>query len=256
MTGKTCLNCGHKTYGKFCQNCGQKADTHRLNWHYVWHDLPHSFLHVDKGIFYTFKQLSTRPGHAINEFLEGKRAVHFRPLMYLIITGTITGLIYLSLPEHSLFARDAETMDFITKLSRFQGKYFNFIGIGFLPITAFFTWLFYRKQRNYVEIMVSLFFITGHMNLISLLNVFTYPFGNLYLTSSVSFVGGIISIAYFVWAFYQLFHKTTGAKRVVFPLIISLLNSTLLVILTLALFILYMALTGQGTAFNLNYGFE
>lgn len=256
MSGKNCLNCGHKTQGKFCSNCGQKTDTHRMNWHYVWHDLPHSFLHVDKGIFYTFKQLTLRPGITINEFLDGKRAVHFRPLMYLIITGTITGLIYLSLPEHSLFAQDQETLDFVTKLSRFQGKYFNLITVGFLPLTALLAWIFYRKHRNYVEILVSLFFITGHTNLISILNLVTFPFGNLYLTSIVSMIGGVIAIGFFVFSFYQQYQNLSKTKRIIYPIIISLINSLLLIILTMTIFVLYMMWTGQGTEFQVNYGIQ
>ncbi|MFN6378716.1 MAG: DUF3667 domain-containing protein [Flavobacteriales bacterium] len=253
MSGKTCLNCGHKTHGKFCSNCGQKTDTHRIDWHYVWHDLPHSFLHVDKGILYTFKQLTIRPGHAINEFLDGKRAVHFRPLMYMIITGTITGLIYISLPEHSLFAQDQETLNFVTELSRFQGKYFNLITVGFTPLTALLAWFFYRKHRNYVEILISLFFITGHTNLISLLSLVTFPFGNLYLTSVVSMIGGVAAIGFFVFSFFQQYQKLSTVKRIVYPLIIGIVNSLLLFIITLTIFLRYMVLSGKGSGFNLHY---
>ncbi len=256
MSGKTCLNCGHKTHGKFCSNCGQKSDTHRLDWHYVWHDLPHSFLHLDKGIFYTFKQLTTRPGVTINEFLDGKRSAHFRPLMYLIITGTITGLIYLGVPQNSLLAQDAETVDFITKLSRFQGKYFNLITIGFLPVTAFLAWLFYRKHRNYVELMVTLFFVTGHTNLIAIISLLTYPIDNLYVTALISLVGSLLTIVYFVVSFYRQFSKLSGFKRIFFPVIIAIINNILLAVLTITLFVFYMMWTGQGTEFQINYGIE
>ncbi|OAH73163.1 hypothetical protein AXA65_08850 [Chryseobacterium sp. FP211-J200] len=61
---QTCKNCGHRFEGKFCNNCGQTADTNRINYHDLKHQLTHSLFHIDAGLLYTSKQLFIRPGHA------------------------------------------------------------------------------------------------------------------------------------------------------------------------------------------------
>ena len=48
----TCKNCNQKFNGHFCNNCGQPANTHKINSHFLWHDIQHGLLHFDKGIFH------------------------------------------------------------------------------------------------------------------------------------------------------------------------------------------------------------
>ena len=88
-----CKNCGHIYSGQFCNNCGQPSDTHKLNLHFIWHDLQHAFLHFDKGVLFTAKELFTRPGNSIREFIEGKRVKHFKPISLVIILATLYGVL-------------------------------------------------------------------------------------------------------------------------------------------------------------------
>ena len=90
----TCKNCNLHFKGHFCNNCGQSVDTHKMNLHFLWHDIQHGLFHFDKGVFYTAKQLFTRPGHTIREFLEGKRVKHFKPISLIIILATAYGILY------------------------------------------------------------------------------------------------------------------------------------------------------------------
>jgi len=84
----TCKNC-HQTFkGHYCSNCGQTAETHKINLHYLLHDIQHGLFHFDSGITYTAKQLFTRPGHSIREFIEGKRVKHFKPISLVIVLAT------------------------------------------------------------------------------------------------------------------------------------------------------------------------
>ena len=89
-----CKNCNYSFKGKFCSNCGQAAQTHRLSFHYIWHDLQHGLFHFDSGIFFTTKELLTRPGHAIREFINGKRVRHTKPLTFVVVLATLYGLLY------------------------------------------------------------------------------------------------------------------------------------------------------------------
>lgn len=55
---QTCKNCGHRFEGKFCNNCGQTADTNRINYHDLRHQLTHSLFHIDAGLLYTSNSCS------------------------------------------------------------------------------------------------------------------------------------------------------------------------------------------------------
>jgi hypothetical protein len=88
-----CLNCHEPLKGEFCSHCGQPADTHRINIHFLWHDLQHGFMHADKGILFTTIELFTRPGHSIRAFLGGKRVIHFKPISMVLILAGIYGFL-------------------------------------------------------------------------------------------------------------------------------------------------------------------
>lgn len=89
LTHPKCLNCNNQIQNNFCSVCGQKLSTHRYSLqHFFVHDLVHGVFHVDKGFLFTIKELFTRPGHSMREFIEGKRANHFNYFsLVLIILG-------------------------------------------------------------------------------------------------------------------------------------------------------------------------
>ena len=89
----TCKNCNQTFKGHYCNNCGQPADTHKINAHFLWHDIQHGLLHFDNGIPYSIKQLFIRPGHSIREFIEGKRVRHFKPLSLVAVLGALYGFL-------------------------------------------------------------------------------------------------------------------------------------------------------------------
>lgn len=94
-THAECRNCHHSLNedDKFCSKCGQNTDTHKINLHYVIHELIHGILHLDGGIIHTTKALFTKPGIMIREYLEGKRKNHFSPIIYIVLLSTIMALI-------------------------------------------------------------------------------------------------------------------------------------------------------------------
>lgn len=76
---KHCANCNNAVKGNFCTECGQSIKVSRINIFNVIEELQFSFLHINKGIVYTVKELLLRPGYTIKSYLSGKRIQYFKP---------------------------------------------------------------------------------------------------------------------------------------------------------------------------------
>ena len=91
-----CINC-HRAIAipdqKFCPICGQPTPAHRIDWHFLGHELEHSVLHMDRGVLYSLKELMLRPGHLMRGYLEGRRAKQVKPLLLLMITAAAVVLL-------------------------------------------------------------------------------------------------------------------------------------------------------------------
>ena len=141
-----CKNCGHNFHGNYCPECGQNAHTERIDSHFFLHDIPHSVLHIDKGFFFTFKELIVRPGHAIREYLDGKRVRHFRPLAYLLLLSTLSALVQkacLYLMQKEYLARGLK----IAYNQSFFSQYISLFFILMIPIMSGASWFVFRYQK-------------------------------------------------------------------------------------------------------------
>ena len=91
-----CANCDRAIAGadqKFCPACGQPTPAHRIDWHFLGHELEHSVLHMDRGLFYSLKQLMLRPGHFMRDYIEGRRGNQAKPLLLLMIMSAVVVLL-------------------------------------------------------------------------------------------------------------------------------------------------------------------
>ena len=89
-----CLNCGTEFQGNFCPECGQSAETGRFTMRFIFENLLAAFLSKDGGIWFTLKNLFTRPGAMIVEILNGKRRKYFSPFSMLFCSLTLYVLIF------------------------------------------------------------------------------------------------------------------------------------------------------------------
>jgi hypothetical protein len=173
-----CKNCGTSYTGNYCPECGQSSHTGRIDAGYIVHDLPHSLFHIDKGILYTAGQLIIRPGKAIGEYLEGRRAKHFRPFAYLIILTSLAAILshfVISAIEHKLAvsgvqehktAAQGSLNYYIDKVTPFFHKYPSVLFFITIPILSLVTWLFYKKRGfNYWENIVLNTYLTAQFNI-------------------------------------------------------------------------------------------
>lgn len=235
-----CLNCGHKFAGKFCNECGQKAKVKRLDWHYLVHEIPHSFLHLDKGFFYTVKEMLLRPGKVISEYLDGKRVKYFSPLTYLILLGTVSGLVYINAPIIEVKSTSDPSVFFVQKFTQLFGKNYNLVVLGSIPFFAFVTWLFYRKERNFIEISVAHFYIFGTINLSSLFTIISLSATNESLRIVSSLLTTILTVGFQIWSYTTMFKSGSTGKRIGFGLIITIICSLISIAITVFLVFLYL----------------
>lgn len=89
-----CLNCGTEFEGKYCPECGQKADTGRFTMRFVFQNLLTAILSNDGGVWFTLKNLFTRPSAMVVEILNGKRKRYFSPFPMLFFALTVYILLF------------------------------------------------------------------------------------------------------------------------------------------------------------------
>ncbi len=176
-----CANCDRAIDGadqKFCPACGQPTPAHRIDWHFLGHEIEHSVLHMDRGLLYTLKNLMIRPGHLIRDYIDGRRAHHVKPLLLIMITAA--AVVFLSrwlmggdIVAADLFrgaagAADAESdparlARILGAVNEWMSHHFAAVTLLLLPLeAAAFKLAFWRSQKlNYPEWLVVTAFLTA-----------------------------------------------------------------------------------------------
>lgn len=185
-----CANCARVTDSpeqKFCPACGQPTPAHRIDWHFLGHELEHSVLHMDRGVLYTLKQLMLRPGHLIRDYIEGRRLGVVKPLLLVMLTGAAATLmahyaldgdalgssftqgVEAGMHQGNANAKQAEAAATMMKVFGFVKDWMNshltLITLLVLPVQAAAFKLTFRrfKQINYPEWLVITSFLTAQL---------------------------------------------------------------------------------------------
>lgn len=237
---KICKNCNQHFKGNFCNTCGQSADTHEINTHFLWHDIQHGLLHFDNGIFYTIKELFSRPGFTIREYIEGKRVRHFKPLSFVIILATIYGLLYhnfhIDITQEFQLPYFSIDVTFYKKFYDWITSHYSWVTLLSLPLYALCSFFAFKKyNRNFVEHLILNAFLAGQR---LVLHIVTFPI--LYLfnkTLHLVYATLILTIIDFIllfWGYSQFFEKDKKSNSFL-PTIISSVLSTMTIILVVAI---------------------
>jgi hypothetical protein len=175
-----CINCDRAVGGpeqKFCPNCGQPTPVHRIDWHFLGHELEHSVLHMDRGILYSLKQLMLRPGTLLRDYIEGRRGNQVKPLLLItmmaaavlllnrLVTGggmIDAGASDVMLGGQALPADLVPLMAAYHAVSAWVDAHFAAFTLMLLPIEALVFWgVFHRYSRlNYPEWLVIITLLT------------------------------------------------------------------------------------------------
>jgi hypothetical protein len=211
-----CLNCDKVVESNFCTACGQKKSTHRYSiQHFVMHDLVHGVFHFDKGFFYTAKQLFTRPGHSIREFIEGKRVFHYNYFSFFVILAIID--IYL-VKFSSIKASDLN-VDIVASAGykKFANEYFKVLMIAGVPFCALASFLIFIKSKlNFTEHLVISMYRLNAIMIFNSIYFLTSAFNNAKALLFVGYCLGPSELIYTTWFLYELFGVYGYRKWVLF----------------------------------------
>ena len=199
-----CNNCNHELNGNYCSNCGLPVKQKRIDSRYIKNELK-DILYVERGIFFTIKELAIRPGQSVRKFISEDRNRLVKPFTFLIITSLIYSLInfYFRIDDKYVSYENIENsaISVILKWVLAHSGYANIIMGAFV---AFWTKVFFKKYGyNFFEILILLCFLMGIEVLIcSILGVIE-GVTNLKLAHIASLLGA----AYTVWATTQFFEN-------------------------------------------------
>ncbi|MDR7371643.1 DUF3667 domain-containing protein [Flavobacterium aquidurense] len=237
-----CKNCHQVFKGHYCNNCGQTAETHKINAHFLWHDIQHGLLHFDAGIPYSLKQLFTRPGHSIREFIEGKRVKHFKPLSLVAILAAFYGFLY-HYYHINLFETSKKSDLDLTDFNEWNATHFAWTTIATIPFYTIGTFIVFRKQGyNFFEFFVLNTFKASQRLFVQIL---TFPI-LLYLNSinhaeKFSTITYLIGIILTFWTNIQFFNKISKTKA----FFLSILSHIIFLTFFLIIVAIVLVLTGK-----------
>jgi len=200
-----CKKCKRKFHGNFCSNCGHPQEIERINSRYIVSEIG-SVLNLQKGFFFTIKELFLRPGQNIKIFISEDRNRLVKPIMFILICS-LTYTIFEQIFEFKDGYIDLQfdgSDSAINLIFKWIAQNYGYSNIIMSVFVAIWIKIFYRKyDYNFYENLILLLFVSGmQMLMFSLLGALE----SLTKTPILSF-GTYIVLIYAFWATAQFFDK-------------------------------------------------
>ena len=202
----TCKNCNAQITEKYCSNCGHPAKLKRIDGHYVKHEIEH-LLHLEKGIFYTIKELLIRPGQSVKAFIHDDRNRLVKPVIFIIITSLIYTVTvnFFKIKDNFISFSSNEATTITNAIFGWLKGNLGYANIIIGIFVASWIKLFFKKyDYNFFEILILLCFVMGMGMLIA--SVFAMVTGVTKIR--VGGFGGVIYFIYCFWSIGQFFDKS------------------------------------------------
>lgn len=255
MENQLCKNCNNPYNSNYCSNCGQKTKTLKLDWHYIKDEIKYTLLHVNKGFFYTIKELYTRPGETIKDFIEGKRINHYKPILLVFVLAGINSVLVLKL-DFEIVMKSYNTQnglsekamqEYMAAIHWFFGHY-ALMEILALPIVSYVSWLSFKKWGyNYIENIIINCFASGQRLIFSIFCLLLYLIIPKEAVAKVSLFTGIITFGLTIWTYATLYKDKEGSAlvfRILLFLFLLFLAGLILLIIFSILFVIYLKKAG------------
>lgn len=206
-------------------------------------------LNINKGFLYTLIGLTLRPAETIREYLQEGRYRVLNPAKYFLLVLGIFLFVasnrgYFELPDLAQIEIQDEVLEgrnILLEMGKayqmYFVKYFSVWSIGFIALTALFTWLFFRKGAyNYLEHVVLQTFVLMHPYWLFTVVLLLGP-------PVVEHGESIYFLCYFTWLTIVL-KKMSGRRWI--PALVqtaAALGLTLLIISIIFVSLLYLLIT-------------
>ncbi len=250
MHHNLCKNCENTFEGNYCSNCGQKTSTKRLDLNYLKDEAKYTFLHLNNGLLYTSKQLLTRPGEMVKEFIEGKRVKHYKPiLMVFVLAGITTFLAHyngdLKIIEEMKVSNSKNSFNPDT-FGKIFTEYYTLIQLITVPFISICTWLAFRKWGyNFIENIIINSFATAQLMIIGIL--FT-PIKYLCANTGFIFISSAIigfgAYGFNIWLYLKLY-KDKDLGEIILRILLTLFYLFLIFLLGIIIVVIYMVVTNS-----------
>jgi hypothetical protein len=214
----SCKNCGYSINGNFCSQCGQSNRVDRINFSNFIKEVSESLFQINKGFFHTLIALFIRPGISINDFLDGRRKDHFKPIAYVLTLSTLYFLIARITNQNTWMddlvtgymngARDQNEAVEIPRVVTWFLKNYAYSTLILLPVFSLASYLsFLNFGKNYLEHIVLNAYLTGQQALFYML----FALGGTVIDSELmESIPILLSVSYTFWVFWRLF---SGGSR-------------------------------------------
>ncbi len=210
-----CKNCSTAFEGNFCPNCSQKVMHGRFTIKQILRDLFQMITNLEKGFWYTMKELFVRPDQVIKEYLSGVTVKYYNPFRFYFIIIAVSALLQVWLGVFDLqqatiretFNPNMTEEELQRQLAYMENvkKFLNIIPLVVLPFIATFFYLIFRKQGwNFAEHLISATYIYAQTAIIGLFLMSSFYFFPEYISYSLP-ASFLISSLYFAYVYRRLF---------------------------------------------------
>lgn len=238
-----CNNCGVALAGNYCHVCGQKKIRERFTLGRILRDLLSMITNIDKGFWFTMKELFLRPAQVIQNYLSGATIRYYDPIRYYFIIIAVSALLQLSLGTFDLQQADLrdtlnpnmteQQLQAQLKMVEYMKRFLNFIPLLVLPFIALcFKWAFRKQAWNYAEHLIGTTYIYAQTSIIGIFLIVELYFIPQF-TSSIVPISMLISAAYFAYVYQHTFNKSYA--KAFFLSLLAILGGFLLMILFVAI---------------------
>jgi hypothetical protein len=187
-----CQNCGYEGEHVYCSNCGQPLRAKRITLSHLWHEVTHTFWHLEKGFLFTLKELAIKPGTMQRKYLSGLRLHYQKPFPLFALSGTFGALLLFFIYRNA-------TGD----VDQFYKHYYFIVQAVLLPFYALITYILFKSpDLYYAEALVMTVYMLGFMSVLIIpLNILSFFLPNLV----ISLLEIIFLVSYNIWTNLNFF---------------------------------------------------
>ncbi|MCB0702088.1 MAG: DUF3667 domain-containing protein [Candidatus Kapaibacterium sp.] len=226
-----CNNCNTEVTENYCPNCGEAKELERIDGHYIMHEIQH-VLHLEKGFLFTIRELITRPGESVKNYLTTNRSRLIKPILFIILTSLFYSIVNNFFHfEDSYIKFSGAEMTSTAYIFQWIQAHYGYANIMMGIFIALWCKLFFKKYKyNFFEILILLCFAMGIGMLIFAIFAILQGLFHIELMQ----IAGIVGFIYTSWAIGQFFEKGKFVSYVkaFFAYMLGMITFTLLAVLT------------------------